>query len=124
MNDVLPRLKPGVIIGFHDIFLPFHYPERWVRDHFFTNEQYVLQAFLAFNSDFEARPSRAPGSRPWLKFDFARPRPQIVLSSFAMQHAPPTPEHAAEWHRTFSWASDAALVDGSGTFFIRRRLQV
>eukprot|EP00741_Cyanophora_paradoxa_P020626 tig00021281_g19909.t1 len=105
MNDVLPRLKPGVIIGFHDIFLPFHYPERWVRDHFFTNEQ-------------------APGSRPWLKFDFARPRPQIVLSSFAMQHAPPTPEHAAEWHRTFSWASDAALVDGSGTFFIRRRLQV
>lgn len=51
--QILPRLKPGVMIHFHDIFLPGEYPESWVRDlHLFWNEQYVLAAFMAFNSDF------------------------------------------------------------------------
>lgn len=51
--QVLPRLKPGVMIHFHDIFLPYEYPESWVRDlHLFWNEQYLLAAFMAFNSDF------------------------------------------------------------------------
>jgi len=52
--EVLPRLKPGVIVHVHDIFLPFDYRRDWVLDEFrFWSEQYLLQAFLIFNSEFE-----------------------------------------------------------------------
>jgi predicted O-methyltransferase YrrM len=52
--EVLPRLKPGVIVHVHDIFLPFEYRRDWVLDEFrFWTEQYLLQAFLMFNSEFE-----------------------------------------------------------------------
>jgi Methyltransferase domain len=52
--EVLPRLKPGVIVHVHDIFLPFEYRRDWVLDEFrFWTEQYVLQAFLLFNSEFQ-----------------------------------------------------------------------
>lgn len=29
INDVLPRLKPGAVIHFHDVFLPYAYPKHW-----------------------------------------------------------------------------------------------
>lgn len=52
--EVIPRLCAGVFIHLHDIFLPMEYPRRWVmRYHKFWTEQYLLQAFLAFNSTFE-----------------------------------------------------------------------
>jgi hypothetical protein len=52
--EVLPRLRPGVIVHVHDIFLPFEYRRDWVLDEFrFWTEQYLLQAFLMFNSEFE-----------------------------------------------------------------------
>lgn len=52
--EVLPRLNPGVIVHVHDIFLPFEYKRDWVLDEFrFWTEQYLLQAFLTFNSEFE-----------------------------------------------------------------------
>jgi len=52
--EVLPRLNPGVIVHVHDIFLPFEYRRDWVMDEFrFWGEQYLLQAFLTFNSEFE-----------------------------------------------------------------------
>ena len=52
--EVLPRLNPGVIVHVHDIFLPFEYRRHWVLDEFrFWTEQYSLQAFLTFNSEFE-----------------------------------------------------------------------
>ena len=52
--EVLPRLKKGVIVHSHDVFFPKEYPKEWVRDlHLFWNEQYLLQAFLTFNSEFE-----------------------------------------------------------------------
>jgi len=52
--EVLPRLNKGVVVHAHDIFLPAEYPREWVkRCHRFWNEQYVLQAFLAFNREFE-----------------------------------------------------------------------
>jgi predicted O-methyltransferase YrrM len=51
---ILPRLKPGVIIHIHDIFLPAEYPREWVLKYFrFWNEQYLLQAFLTLNDSFE-----------------------------------------------------------------------
>lgn len=52
--DVFPRLKAGVHIHAHDIFIPADYPPRLVRKgKFFWNEQYLLHAFLAFNPEFE-----------------------------------------------------------------------
>lgn len=52
--NVLPQLKPGVIIHFHDIFWPFEYPEEWVMGRGRAwNEAYFLKAFLQNNSAFE-----------------------------------------------------------------------
>lgn len=52
--NVIPRLKPGVIVHAHDIFLPFNYPKKWVfENHWFWNEQYLLWAYLLFNHEFE-----------------------------------------------------------------------
>jgi hypothetical protein len=52
--EIVPRLQPGVIVHVHDIFLPSDYPRDAVLSNFcFWSEQYVLQAFLAFNPQFE-----------------------------------------------------------------------
>ena len=52
--EVLPRLKAGVIVHVHDIFFPFEYRRDWMLEEFrFWTEQYLLQAFLIFNSEFE-----------------------------------------------------------------------
>jgi predicted O-methyltransferase YrrM len=52
--EVLPRIRPGVVVHIHDIFMPVEYPKQWVLDwHRFWNEQYLLQTFLSFNSVFE-----------------------------------------------------------------------
>jgi Methyltransferase domain len=52
-NEVVPRLAPGVLVHVHDIFLPADYPELWVQEGWGWNEQYLVQAFLAFNTAFE-----------------------------------------------------------------------
>ena len=52
--ELLPRLSPGVTVHFHDIFLPLEYPKPLInQQRWFWSEQYLLQAFLAFNSAFE-----------------------------------------------------------------------
>lgn len=52
--DVLPVLAPEVMVHFHDIFLPWEYPRPWFEEmDYFWAEQYLLQAFLAFNDAFE-----------------------------------------------------------------------
>jgi predicted O-methyltransferase YrrM len=53
--DVLPRLHSGVVVHVHDIYPPVEYSTA----HFFAplkrlwTEQYLLQAFLAFNDQYE-----------------------------------------------------------------------
>jgi predicted O-methyltransferase YrrM len=44
INRILPRLKPGVLVHFHDIFLPYPYPSSWKRYRF--NEQNGLISWL------------------------------------------------------------------------------
>jgi hypothetical protein len=52
--ETLPRLRAGVVVHFHDILLPEEYPEPWVRGMArIWSEQYLLQAFMAFNDSFE-----------------------------------------------------------------------
>jgi len=51
---VLPRVRPGVVVHIHDVFMPVEYPKQWVLDcRRFWNEQYLLQTFLSFNAAFE-----------------------------------------------------------------------
>jgi hypothetical protein len=52
-QEVLPRLAPGVVVHIHDMFLPWDYPEEWVRTGRAWNEQYLVRAFLAFNSAYD-----------------------------------------------------------------------
>lgn len=73
--EVLPRLKPGVLVHIHDIFLPAEYPKKWVMQwHRFWNEQYMLQAFLAFNSAF-----RVVMANHWMHLE----RPDALRKAFS-----------------------------------------
>ena len=50
---VLPALPAGVIVHFHDIFLPWEYPREWIVErNWFWNEQYLILAFMMCNKDF------------------------------------------------------------------------
>ncbi len=51
--DVLPRLAAGVLVHFHDIFIPWEYHRHWIAGDFKWNEQYLLQAFLSMNPGYE-----------------------------------------------------------------------
>ena len=52
--EILPSLKSGVIIHFHDIFYPFEYPKSWViKENRAWNEAYILRAFLQYNNAFK-----------------------------------------------------------------------
>ena len=68
-QEVLPRLAPGVVVHFHDIFLPRDYPEDWVMAGRSWNEQYILRAFLTHNTQWEVLASAA-----WLSLD----RPDVL----------------------------------------------
>jgi predicted O-methyltransferase YrrM len=51
-HEVVPRLRPGVIVHVHDIFLPHEYPEPWVLEGWGWNEMYLVRSFLLFNEVF------------------------------------------------------------------------
>jgi predicted O-methyltransferase YrrM len=51
--DVLPRLAPGVVVHVHDVFLPCEYPKGFFEKRLFWSEQYLLQAFLSQNPNWE-----------------------------------------------------------------------
>ena len=54
LTEMLPRLRPGAIVHFHDIFCSFEYPYKWVvNNNYSWNELYFIQAFLMYNSSFE-----------------------------------------------------------------------
>jgi hypothetical protein len=50
---ILPILKDGVFIHFHDIFYPFEYPKSWAFEGRAWNEAYMLRAFLEYNDAFK-----------------------------------------------------------------------
>jgi len=82
LNDllfrILPLLKPGVIIHFHDICWPFEYSQESVLTGCSWNEAYFLRAFLANNSKY-----------------------QIMFFPSWLEHG-----HAAKWHEAFSGLKD------------------
>jgi hypothetical protein len=44
MLEVLPHLKPGVIVHIHDILLPYDYPDNFKN--WYWNEQYMVALYL------------------------------------------------------------------------------
>jgi hypothetical protein len=48
--EVLPSLPPGVLVGVHDIFLPWDYPPQWGARYY--SEQYLLACYLLAESSF------------------------------------------------------------------------
>lgn len=51
--EILPNLKKGVYINFHNIFYPFEYPKEWVYEGRAWNEAYFLRTFLQYNNEFK-----------------------------------------------------------------------
>jgi hypothetical protein len=77
--EVLPTLRPGVIIHVHDIFLPYEYPRGFFESQCYWQEQYLLQALLAENPNFEVLLPVAA---------IARERPDLI-SALMPWHQPP-----------------------------------
>ena len=65
--EILPALKRGVWVHVHDIFFPHDYPAEWLlKRRLALNEQYLLEAFLSFNTAFSPQLANR-----WLCLDYA-----------------------------------------------------
>lgn len=83
--EILPRLASGVWVHVHDIFFPHDYPAEWLlKRRLALNEQYLLEAFLSFNEQFEITLANY-----WLCLDYsdeaARLWPNMSASSLWMR---------------------------------------
>jgi predicted O-methyltransferase YrrM len=88
--EILPRLKPGVIVHCHDIFLPADYPRRFIMDAgIFWDEQYLFHAFMLFNSAFEIM---------WSSHYMHLTHPEALRDAFNSYPKCPTPP-ASIWIR-------------------------
>jgi predicted O-methyltransferase YrrM len=103
--QVLPRLKPGVVVHIHDIFLPSDYPRDAVLNKlWFWSEQYLLQAFLAFNNEFEVLwgSSAMQIHCPWvLERCFPRWRDSYTRMPESKRRFVPTMDGARVWPSSF-----------------------
>jgi hypothetical protein len=92
--EILPRLAPGVLVHIHDISLPKPYFQLYFQNHLYWNEQYLLQAFLTYNSRFEVV---WPGTYMFVK------HAEEVLKAFpeiaAMREKYPLAEPSSFWLR-------------------------
>ncbi len=95
--EILPRLRPGVMVHIHDISLPKPYPGVYFDSQLYWNEQWVLQAFMCFNSRFEVL---WPGNHMMLRY------PESVLAVFPeyheMRRSFPMAEPSSFWMRVRS----------------------
>ncbi|CAN5352900.1 class I SAM-dependent methyltransferase [soil metagenome] len=72
--EILPLLKKGVIIHFHDIFFPGNYPKKWIVENgWFWNEQQFLQAFLMYNESYEIL---------WSSSIMHHQKPELLIDAF------------------------------------------
>jgi hypothetical protein len=92
--EIFPRLAPGVLVHVHDVSLPRPYPRSYFDNRWYWNEQYVLQAFLAFNYRFEVL---------WPGNVMAVRHPETVAKHFpelaAMRRVFPQSEPSSFWMR-------------------------
>lgn len=58
--EVMPRLRPGVMVHFHDIYFPYDYSPGILRSEFFTNRENVaLLALLTMNPGYRILASQS-----------------------------------------------------------------
>lgn len=95
--EVLPTLARGVLVHVHDVFLPYEYPRAFFENQCFWQEQYLLQALLAENPNFEVL---FPASA------VARERPDLIRA-FMPQHES-TSSPGAFWIRRTASAGPTA----------------
>jgi hypothetical protein len=88
---VLPRLRAGVRVHFHDVFLPYDYPRLFFELGGYFSEQYLLAALLT-------------GSDEW----------EVVLAAHALHR-----EHPGEMTAAIPSLRDPAPV-GPSAFWLRR----
>jgi hypothetical protein len=93
--ELLPSLPENVLVHVHDISLPRRYPRCYVEQGIHWNEQYLLQAFLAFNSRFEV---------VWAGNHLLLRHPELMHATFpeiaAMRRQYPLAEPSAFWMRS------------------------
>jgi hypothetical protein len=90
-QEIIPRVRSGVMIHVHDVFSPRDYPEAWLRDERrLWNEQYLLESFLAFNPAYEII-----CAANWLKHHHG----QALLGACPMLSIHPDHEPGAFWFR-------------------------
>ena len=53
--EIMPSLKQGVLVHFHDIHYPFEYPKEAIYEGFAWNEIYMIRAFLQYNNEFKIK---------------------------------------------------------------------
>ena len=51
--ELLPEVRPGVVVQIHDMFWPFELPREWVEEGRQWAECYLVRAFLTNNRDWE-----------------------------------------------------------------------
>ena len=92
--EIIPRLKPGVLVHVHDISLPRHYPKVYFDQQLYWNEQYLLQALLIFNSRIQVE---------WAGNAMMLAHPDAMLQAFPeindMRAVYPSSEPTAFWMR-------------------------
>lgn len=93
--EILPRLAPGVLVHIHDVSLPKPYPKVYFDYHWYWTEQYLLQAFLAFNHRFEVI---WPGNYLMTKYS-ERMQEAFAPEYQLMRAAWPSSEPSALWMR-------------------------
>lgn len=94
--NILPRLRPGVIVHIHDISLPYEYAKIYTmseENRQLWTEQYLLQALLVNNQDLE-----------------------ILLGlHFIMK------DHLKDFQKAFPYYDPTLHKSTSGSFWIRRK---
>lgn len=86
--EVLPRLAAGVLVGVHDVFLPYDYPQEVAG--LYYSEQYLLAAHLLAGN---------PALEPVLPAFYATRKPELRALTEGLRPAPPV-DGWAFWLRT------------------------
>lgn len=103
--EIIPRLASGVLIHAHDVFIPADYPREAVLHNLaFWSEQYLLQALLMFNPQFEVLwGSSCMQSRATRALEAAFPHWQHSYCTMppAKRHFLPTRDGERVWPSSF-----------------------
>lgn len=89
MLEIVPHLKVGAAVHWHDIMIPADYPKSWIESgRMFWNESYMVHSFMLFNKSFRilwaSRYMQIKHPRPLSQcFPYFEPsNPEEQLSSF------------------------------------------